>query len=162
MVRTIIHFFPSRANLAGFLVERDWGFAGLDGFLLNEGGVLLGAVEESRNAGFLCVISLFSTLRNPFVTSAPRLSSANTAATPPEPGACTGDGPGAGGGGGGGGRGAPSVTGAALYSLRDMPLGEGYVMVATMGEKGRIPLDSSLTQWCGTPRCALSNLPVNQ
>ena len=123
MVRTMTHFFPSRANLAGFLVERDWGFAGLDGFLLNEGEVLLETVEEARKAGFLCVISLFSTLRNPFVTSAPRLSSANTAAAPPEPGACTEGGPGAGGGGGGGGRGAPSVTGAALYSLREMPWG---------------------------------------
>jgi len=61
--------------------------------------VLLGTVEEARKAGFLCVISLFSTLRSPFVTSAPRLSSANTAATPlPDPEAGAGGGPGAGGG----------------------------------------------------------------
>ena len=80
------------------MVERDWGFTGLVGFLADE--VLLGTVEEARKAGFLCVISLFSTLRSPFVTSEPRLSSANTAATPPpESGVCTG----AGGGGGGGG-----------------------------------------------------------
>ena len=85
--------------------------------------MLLGTVEEARKAGFLCVISLFSTLRRPFVTSAPRLSSAKTAATPPsepEPEAGAGGGPGAGGGGGGGG--APKVGGVALYSLRVIPL----------------------------------------
>lgn len=121
-VRTITHLFPSKANLAGFLLESDWGLAGLVGFLPKEGEVLLGTVEEARKAGFLCVISLFSTLRSPFVTSAPRLSSANTAAAPPpEPGAGAGGGPGAGGGGGGGG-GAPPVADAALYSLRGMPL----------------------------------------
>ena len=82
--------------------------------------MLLGTVDEARKAGFLCVISLFSTLRKPFVTSAPRLSSANTAATPPsEPGAGAGGGPGAGGGGGGG---APPVVDAALYSLKGRPL----------------------------------------
>ena len=123
-VHTMIHLFPSRANLAGFLVESDWGFTGLVGFLPEDGDVLLGTVEEARKAGFLCVISLFSTFRSPFVTSAPRLSSANTAATPPsEPGAGAGGGPGAGGGGGGGGSGgAPPVANAALYSLRGMPL----------------------------------------
>ena len=125
MVCTMIHLLPSRANFAGFLDESDWGFAGLVGFLPNEGEALLGTVEEARKAGFLCVISLFSTLRRPFVTSAPRLSSANTAATPPpEPGAGAGGGPGA-GGGGGGGRGTPPASpaaGAALYSLREMPL----------------------------------------
>jgi len=124
MVHTIIHFFPSRANFAGFLAESDCGFAGLVGFLPNEGEVLLGTVEEARRAGFLCVISLFSTLRRPFVTSVPRLSSANTAATPPpEPGAGVGGGPGAGGGGGGGGA-PPVVSVAALYSLKGMPLRE--------------------------------------
>lgn len=97
------------------------------GFLPNEGGVLLGTVEEARKAGFLCVISFFSTLRRPFVTSAPRLSSANTAVTPPaESGAGAGGGPGAGGGGGGGGGGAPPVASVAvLYSLSGMPLEEG-------------------------------------
>ena len=124
----MIHLFPSRANFGGFFVESDWGFAGLVGFLPNEGEVLLGTVGEARRAGFLCVISLFSTLRRPFVTSVPRLSSANTAATPPpEPGAGAEGGPGAGGGGGGGG-GPPVVSTAALYSLRRMPLREasGY------------------------------------
>jgi len=117
----MIHLFPSSANLAGFLVESDWGFAGLAGFLPGDGEVLLGTVEEVRKAGFLCVISLFSTLRRPFVTSAPRLSSANTAATPPsEPGAGAEGGPGAGGGGGGGG--AAPAAGTALYSLSGMPL----------------------------------------
>ena len=124
-MRTIIHLFPSRANLAGFLLESAWGLAGLVGFLPEGGEVLLGTVEEARKAGFLCVISLFSTLRSPFVMSAPRLSSANTAATPlPDPEAGAGGGPGAGGGGGGGAGGAPPVTDAALYSLRDMPLEE--------------------------------------
>ena len=124
MTRTIIHLFPSRANLAGFLVESDCGFTGLVGFLPDEGGVLLGTVEEARRVGFLCVISLFSTLRRPFVTSAPRLRSANTAATPPpEPGTGAGGGPGAGGGGGGGGA-PPAASVAVLYSLRGMPLGE--------------------------------------
>jgi hypothetical protein len=104
--------------LAGFLVESDWGLAGLVGFLAGE--VLLGTVEEARKAGFLCVISLFSTLRSPFVTSAPRLSSANTAETPPPAaGSCSGAG---GGGGGGGGGVVPSVADAPLYSLRSMPL----------------------------------------
>ena len=84
----------------------------------------LGTVEEARRLGFLCVISLFSTLRSPFVTSAPRFSSANTAATPPpEPGAGAEVGPGTGGGGGGGG-GAPPVAGTALYSLNGIPLKE--------------------------------------
>jgi len=58
---SMTHLLPSRANLAGFLVESDWGFAGLVGFLPGGGEVLLGTVEEARKAGFLCVISLFST-----------------------------------------------------------------------------------------------------
>lgn len=87
---------------------------------------VLGTVEDARNAGFLCVISLLSTLRRLFVTSEPRLSSANTAATPPA-GAVdrAGGGGGPGGGGGGGGGGAPPATAggvaAALYSEMDMP-----------------------------------------
>lgn len=44
---------------------------------------LAGTTPPARRAGFLCVISLLSTLRSPFVTSAPRFKSANTAATPP-------------------------------------------------------------------------------
>jgi hypothetical protein len=44
---------------------------------------LAGTTLPARRAGFLCVISLLSTLRSPFVTSAPRFKSANTAATPP-------------------------------------------------------------------------------
>ena len=123
MVHTIVHLFPSRANFAGLLVESDCGFAALVGLLPTEGEVLLGTVEEAHRAGFLCVISLFSTLRRPFVTSAPRLSSANTAATPPpEPGVDAGGWPGAGGGRGGG---APPVASVAdFYSLRGIPLRE--------------------------------------
>lgn len=88
---------------------------------------VLGTVEDARNAGFLCVISLLSTLRRPFVTSEPRLSSANTAATPPAVAAAgaEGGGGGPGGGGGGGGGGAPLAAAeggaAALYSEMDMP-----------------------------------------
>jgi hypothetical protein len=91
---------------------------------------VLGTVEDARNAGFLCVISLLSTLRRLFVTSEPRLSSANTAATPPAGAAAgavdrAGGGGGPGGGGGGGGGGAPPAAAeggaAALYSEMDMP-----------------------------------------
>lgn len=93
---------------------------------------VLGTVEDARKAGFLCVISLLSTLRRFFVTSEPRLSSAKTAATPPLlPAAAAGavgrvgGGGGPGGGGGGGGGGAPPTAvaagAAALYSEMDMP-----------------------------------------
>lgn len=91
---------------------------------------VLGTVEDARNAGFLCVISLLSTLRRLFVTSEPRLSSAKTAATPPAGAAAgavdrAGGGGGPGGGGGGGGGGAPPTAAeggaAALYSEMDMP-----------------------------------------
>jgi len=92
---------------------------------------VLGTVENPRKAGFLCVISLLSTLRRFFVTSEPRLSSANTAATPPADAAGAvdrvGGGGGPGGGGGGGGGGAPPAAAAAaggaaaLYSEMDMP-----------------------------------------
>jgi len=73
--------------------------------LLDAGATLL-----ALNAGFLCVISLLSTLRNPFVTSSPLFSSAKTADGP-----TVGDGAAevdtvfiVGGGGGGGGGGAPA------------------------------------------------------
>ena len=69
----------------------------------------------ARNAGFLCVISLLSTLRRPFVTSSPRLSSAKTAAAPAAGAAEVAAGAGGatgGGGGGGGGGGAPLAAGA--------------------------------------------------
>ena len=73
-----------------------------------------GTTLLALNAGFLCVISLLSTLRNPFVTSSPLFSSAKTADGP-----TTGDGAaevdtvfivggGGGGGGGGSGGGAPA------------------------------------------------------
>lgn len=89
---------------------------------------VLGTAEDARKAGFLCVISLLSTLRRFFVTSEPRLSSANTAAAPPPAAAGAGErvggGGGPGGGGGGGGGGAPLAAAggaAALYSDIDMP-----------------------------------------
>lgn len=49
-----------------------------------------GTVFPALNDGFLCVISLLSTFLRPLVTSSPRLSSANTAATPPAAGAGVG------------------------------------------------------------------------
>jgi hypothetical protein len=52
----------------------------------------------------LCVISLLSTLRRPFVTFSPRFRSAKTALMPPAAGAGA-EAAGAGGGGGGGGPG---------------------------------------------------------
>lgn len=61
-----------------------------------------GTTLDARSSGFLCVISDLSTLRRPFVTSSPRLSSAKTAPMPPE-GAAAGAAPDGGGGGGGGG-----------------------------------------------------------
>jgi hypothetical protein len=77
------------------------------------GLVAAGTTLLALKAGFLCVISLLSTLRSPFVTSSPRFSSAKTAAAPPAgegateftAGVVTMDG---GGGGGGGGGGAPA------------------------------------------------------
>ena len=107
------------------MVESEWGFAGFVGFLPNEGEVLPGTVEDARNAWFLCVISLVCTFRSPFVTSAPRLISANTAAEPPSDSGVLTGGPGAGGGGGSGGGGILPVAGGALYSLRGMPFGGG-------------------------------------
>lgn len=73
------------------------------------GEVEAGTTLLALNAGFLWVISLLSTFLSPFVTSAPLLRSANSAAWPPagaagaDPAGGGGGGPGGGGGGGGGG-----------------------------------------------------------
>lgn len=100
----------------------------MTGFLIADPDELAGTTLEALNAGFLCVISLLSTLRRPFVTSSPLLSSANTAFIPPPAGAgapAGGGGGATGGGGGGGGGGAPG--GARLpadelrYSVTDAP-----------------------------------------
>jgi hypothetical protein len=108
------HLLPSSANLAGFFACNALGFVGLVGRFTPAAAVggATGTELPARSAGFLCVISLLSTLRRPFVTSAPRLRSANTAPMPSPPdadeGAAAGGGGGAGaGGGGGGGGGAP-------------------------------------------------------
>jgi hypothetical protein len=70
-------------------------------------GDLAGTTLLALSAGFLCVISLLSTLRNPLVTSSPRLSCAKTAAAPPAGAAgAAGLALDTGGGGGGGGAGA--------------------------------------------------------
>ena len=66
----------------------------------------------ARSEGFLWVISLLSTLRNPFVTSSPRFRSANTAATPAVLDAAGGGG----GGGGGGGSGAAALASCELLN----------------------------------------------
>jgi hypothetical protein len=94
-------------------------------FPLADDPTVLGTAEDALNAGFLCVISLLSTLRRFFVTSAPRFSSANTAAAPlPAAGADDGGGGPGGGGGGGGGGAPPAAAGVeALYSEIDMPYG---------------------------------------
>ena len=63
---------------------------------------LAGTTLLALSAGFLCVISLLSTLRSPLVTSSPRLSCAKTAAAPPA-GAAGADGLALDTGGGGGG-----------------------------------------------------------
>jgi hypothetical protein len=103
--------------------------------------MLLGTVEDARKAGFLCVISLLSTLRRFFVTSEPRLRSAKTAATPPAVAAAGdvgrvggGGGPGGGGGGGGGGASLLAVGAAALYSEIDMPYKHGPSTHARLGD----------------------------
>ena len=77
---------------------------------------LAGTTLLALSAGFLCVISLLSTLRSPLVTSSPRLSCAKTAAAPPAGAAGLALGGAAGGGGGRGGGGpeeAPVIE--ALY-----------------------------------------------
>lgn len=68
----------------------------------------------ARSEGFLWVISLLSTLRNPFVTSSPRFRSANTAATLVVLDAA--DVAGAAGGGGGGGGGAAALASCELLN----------------------------------------------
>lgn len=129
---TISHLLPSSANLAGFLPMSACGLLGLTGRFpatvlhvkratwiqrtadLPAGEeAVAGTVPLARRAGFLCVISLLSTLRKPFVTSSPRLSCSNTAEIPPAAGAgapAGGGGGATGGGGGGGGGGAPPAV----------------------------------------------------
>ena len=70
-------------------------------------GVDEGTVLLARSAGFLCVISLLSTLRRPLVISEPLFRSANTAPMPPAGAAedAGGGGGAAGAAGGGGGEG---------------------------------------------------------
>ena len=85
-----------------------------DNSSLGEGdGDLAGTTLLALSAGFLCVISLLSTLRSPLVTSSPRLSCAKTAAAPPA--GAAGLALGAGGEGGGGGLGAEGAPFEALY-----------------------------------------------
>ena len=66
-------------------------------------GDFAGTTLLALSAGFLCVISLLSTLRSPLVTSSPRLSWAKTAAAPLAGAVTLASGTGGGGGGGGGG-----------------------------------------------------------
>lgn len=87
-------------------------------------GDLAGTTLLALNAGFLCVISLLSTLRNPLVTSSPRLSCAKTAAAPPAGAAGLALGTGGGGGGGGGTEGVPVIE--ALYCSIVTPCKKSY------------------------------------
>ena len=73
-----------------------------------------GTTLLALSAGFLCVISLLSTLRSPFVTSSPRFSSANTAAAAPAGAGELAAGAAAGGGGGGGGGGGAPLPAAGV------------------------------------------------
>lgn len=79
-------------------------------------GALSGTALPALNDGFLCVISLLSTLRKPCVTASPLFSSAKTAAAPPA-GAFPLTNAGGGGGGGGGG---PPTTGG-VYWVKETP-----------------------------------------
>jgi hypothetical protein len=80
-------------------------------------GDLAGTTLVALSAGFLCVISLLSTLRSPLVTSSPRLSCAKTAAAPPA--GAAGLASGTGGGGGGGTEEGPEIE--ALYCAIVIP-----------------------------------------
>lgn len=126
---------PSNTNLLGFLPARADGLEGFVGFFATDDGtenkcamtilkenysspdgleVEAGTTLLALNAGFLWVISLLSTLRKPFVTASPRLSSANSAAAPTAGAAAAAGGAAAGGGGGGGGGGGAPLAGAAF------------------------------------------------
>jgi len=127
---SISHLLPSNKNLGGFLPARACGFEGLVGFLpIGESeGDLAGTTLLALSAGFLCVISLLSTLRSPLVTSSPRLSCAKTAAAPPAgaaglAAAGLASGTGGGGGGGGGGEVEEAPVFEALYCSMVTPLG---------------------------------------
>ena len=85
-------------------------------------GDLAGTTLLALSAGFLCVISLLSTLRSPLVTSSPRLSCAKTAAAPPA--GAAGMVLGTGGGGGGGTEEAPVLE--ALYCSIVTPCKKSY------------------------------------
>jgi hypothetical protein len=121
---TMTHLFPSRANFDGLLPDKDCGLVGFSGFFgadtinhcltldrPSSGGLIipeaepevLGTTLPALSAGFLCVISLFSTFLKPLVTASPRLRSAKTFATFPAAFGPPDDGAGAGTGGGGGG-----------------------------------------------------------
>jgi hypothetical protein len=112
--------FPSFANLGGFFAARCDGFFGTRGFL--PGGAEDGedgVGTEARRDGFLCVISLLSTLRSPLVTSSPLLSSAKTAAGLGAAGEADAGAGTAGGGGGGGGGGGPAAAEFTFALLRN-------------------------------------------
>jgi hypothetical protein len=82
-------------------------------------GDLSGTTLPALKDGFLCVISLLSTLRKPCVTASPLFSSAKTAAAPPAGAFPLADATGGGGGGGGGG--GPPAAGVDLYCATETP-----------------------------------------
>lgn len=81
-------------------------------------GALSGTTPLGLKLGFLCVISLLSTLRKPCVTASPLFNSAKTAAAPPPEALGTGA---ATAGGGGGRGGAPPAAGPGLYWAKGTP-----------------------------------------
>jgi hypothetical protein len=101
-------------------------------YVIRKIGLRVGEVDLSGTAlpalkdGFLCVISLLSTLRKPCVTASPLFNSAKTAADPPAgvfplAGAVTC------GGGGGGGGGGPVTADIGLYWATGTPCSEMQV-----------------------------------
>lgn len=139
---TTVHLFPSSSFLAGFLtlMLSGFGFFPGAGLLARATELPSDTVDPARRDGFLCVICDLSTLRSPFVTDSPLLSSEKTAPNPEvvEAGSSaasvlmskTGGGPGGGGGGGappaggcGAAAGALLVKGARASSVTDCPFG---------------------------------------
>lgn len=109
-----------------------------------------GTTAPALKAGFLCVISLLSTFRSPFVTSSPRFRAANTAAAPPLLLAV--DAAGVGGAGGGGGAVAAAAAAPDLYASTVIPYSEAFMCGHGGSCSGlHIPWGSIQDQWYDIP-----------